>query len=813
MIHQNLFSRLCDSTYHLLYDRSPHPYWYWVKNSSEIEIISVFENYPSVIKNLNKELKAVPLNFDYADFTTEKTTRVIEKALYCISSLDCRQSTMNRVTTHLCRNSRVITPKATSSEPLQRHIDLQYLINISFDRNDEEYTITLLEQFLYLDLFSILLKACQEEKAKVVQYILKKNRKLANKDANRGGWPPLYYACVNGNLQIANILCKHGANINALDGYGKTLLHYLRRFSNETISYLLSKRANPFALDSKNHAPIEYVDNKKLRCFIDAGIDFNTIFNKETILHKMARRGQIEQIDTLLTAKVNPNIKNANGQTALHVAIETRNQEIAIMLINRGAKVYIPDDYGITPVRLAFKNGLRFVLLKVFQSYDTFFRRLQRTQFHSILEKIAEKYHKYVNPNTPLELAFLLNEPSICRGFFENCLPSEMSIYIDKLKIAYGEEGENFIKESLLIVNTSHFFDKELTTKLPLTPDVHYNKLMDVLKEIHSPNNQIKFWVAPKIQKREISKIIKILDLKTPNIGTPKKGTKELHVFYDNLRLMFRHITKSLLEMDDLQNKANIIQNLTLQSQACGGRWIGEAHLLYRSLKLEMPPESFQGKIFYELQNIRTDLIRNMISEGDSHSYDQSMHCFGEILNLSCSQILTDFQDPIASFSENLDEDLDNFYARYNPATLITKVRNVLFEMSRKLETADLVVQWFMDNTPSSWKQEKRNRLTKMLTRMEKNNINAEEIHRTIFLKHRIHKDSSVSYRVAIRNHFAYNFLNEKIYEQDQDGNPTGKFSRYAARYMLETMGVLEPAIERPFLNTSWVQNKKVKSS
>jgi ankyrin repeat protein len=65
-----------------------------------------------------------------------------------------------------------------------------------------------------------------------------------------------------------------------------------------------------------------------------------------TALHDAAISGNLENAKALITAGIDLNIRNKNRETALLLALQNRNAEIAQLLIDSGANVHLHADLG-----------------------------------------------------------------------------------------------------------------------------------------------------------------------------------------------------------------------------------------------------------------------------------------------------------------------------------------------------------------------------------------------------------------------------------------------------------------------------------
>ena len=72
------------------------------------------------------------------------------------------------------------------------------------------------------------------------------------------GKGPLMWAAAAGNEKLAQLLCKHGADLHATDRLGRTPLHYAvhPRGSDSVVGLLLEHGADPHAVDGEGRTPL-----------------------------------------------------------------------------------------------------------------------------------------------------------------------------------------------------------------------------------------------------------------------------------------------------------------------------------------------------------------------------------------------------------------------------------------------------------------------------------------------------------------------------------------------------------------------------
>lgn len=132
------------------------------------------------------------------------------------------------------------------------------------------------------------------------------SNKMDINSQDKNGNTALHFVSNFGNLDLAKIFIKKGANINIKDNEGKTPL-----FLAVTIS------------------PSLYGEGKKML------------------------KNKIDVATFLLENKADPNIKDNDGGTTLHWATISNKPELVKLLLKYGAKNNVSDKDGVTPLSLA----------------------------------------------------------------------------------------------------------------------------------------------------------------------------------------------------------------------------------------------------------------------------------------------------------------------------------------------------------------------------------------------------------------------------------------------------------------------------
>jgi ankyrin repeat protein len=180
---------------------------------------------------------------------------------------------------------------------------------------------------------------------------------------------PLIHAASLGKAKLVDFLLDNHARIDAVDAAGKTaLMHAAEKDREKIVELLLSRGANPLLKDGRGRDASRYVRSRGRRKGIDKLIDaakqsYTALkarrgdAEKVSALMRAASEGDEKEVQRLLSGEPAINAVDSFNATALHYAIESKQDEIAGLLIQSGITVNSADRDGLTPLMLAVKNG------------------------------------------------------------------------------------------------------------------------------------------------------------------------------------------------------------------------------------------------------------------------------------------------------------------------------------------------------------------------------------------------------------------------------------------------------------------------
>lgn len=166
----------------------------------------------------------------------------------------------------------------------------------------------------------------------------------------------LSVAAKKGQVENCRLFLEHGAEVNAVDNFGKTALMDAARYP-ETCKLLLEFKADLTAKDQVGQTPLVYAVQENAQTaelLIDAGADVNVEDRyRRPLIILAAKMPDTRLFEKMLEKGADVTASDINGETLLHHAAEAGSVALCRRLLDGGADVNAVGKYGWTPVMRA----------------------------------------------------------------------------------------------------------------------------------------------------------------------------------------------------------------------------------------------------------------------------------------------------------------------------------------------------------------------------------------------------------------------------------------------------------------------------
>jgi len=221
-------------------------------------------------------------------------------------------------------------------------------------------------------------KASRFGQKKIVEFLIDVGADIDAKEANNHGWSSLHWAGNKGHKDVVELLIMRGANIESINNdMGQTpLLSSCFYGKGDLVLMLLKNGANANATDrngqtvldiarGREHVEIEfflrgYMNGKNipLQGVDDSNTNSSLQSNSKIELFEACKNGEYSIVEELLEAGVYVNTMGNEGGTPLHfLCCHSGDRDIAKLLLDKGANVNAKTNSGVTPLHVAVFHG------------------------------------------------------------------------------------------------------------------------------------------------------------------------------------------------------------------------------------------------------------------------------------------------------------------------------------------------------------------------------------------------------------------------------------------------------------------------
>jgi ankyrin repeat protein len=183
-------------------------------------------------------------------------------------------------------------------------------------------------------------------------------------------WSPLERATTNGHVDLTRVLLEHGANVNARDIRRCTPLYWTSEWGKSAVvQVLLRHGADVTTRNEDSETPLHYAGNEEVtRLLLQHGADANALdIKNRTPLHSVSKLGHVGAAWALLEHGVDVNARDANNATPLHLEsgpnywIEGA-PDVVRLLLQYNPDIEARDNEGLTPFMRATAEEHRIIM-------------------------------------------------------------------------------------------------------------------------------------------------------------------------------------------------------------------------------------------------------------------------------------------------------------------------------------------------------------------------------------------------------------------------------------------------------------------
>jgi len=200
----------------------------------------------------------------------------------------------------------------------------------------------------------------------IIQNVLENNSNLqtefddSKKEYSLRFGKELFDACLDGNINAAQLLLEKGAEINWVDEHGRTPLYIAcNQGKVDAVRLLLDKGAEVdrsakvgasalIVACCKGHADVAQL-------LIDSGANVNQADDR-MLLRIVCENDHVDVARLLIDKGANVNQTDIDGMTLLNIACQNGHVNVAQLLLEKGAEVNLTDKSGVTPLWVACAN-------------------------------------------------------------------------------------------------------------------------------------------------------------------------------------------------------------------------------------------------------------------------------------------------------------------------------------------------------------------------------------------------------------------------------------------------------------------------
>lgn len=479
-----------------------------------------------------------------------------------------------------------------------------------------------------------------------------------------------------------------------------------------------------------------------------------------------------------------------NGNTLLHLACLQQLEEVVKKLLSKKVDCQKVNRQGNTALHISCNNSNAPITRLLVQAKANIFRKNSEglSPFQIPLKKFRFSeansfYFSYFeNDQSPsfnqLEKSFLLQNLKSAKEIVQLMTYPEFLFSIEKLTEKYPESCLAQIELSHLTMNTVHLRKGNRRIVMESPPShIDLKMLLELFDTINATNPRF-----PIHSRKALEKFISTIENRIVYQGTPSDGSHALTEFYDHIEKAVKNTINTLIEIGNQELQFSVIMEYIQASPFCGGRYYNEVTKQYLRI-CKKTAETFEDIIYESLSNLRGVLFQAEIPQNghNVNDYNYILRRLGSKYSLPGAEMFEAYKDPYGG--ANLQEIERKFLTAYTAVAIVKDW--IEAQINDDYVLRNKFIDWSLSNIPKGWQKERFNPIIAKIEEMEQEGADQTEKNKFLEAAHVGILDPLMPPLQSIQKEKEASYLATEVFDME-----TGKIKIQSIAYMLVKLEV-----------------------